>query len=170
MPETPQPTHYPRVHASFRTQAEADEALSYLEGEAIPRAQLAVQHADAQPRATAREETVIPKETDEPLRDDEERNIRILRTSTAGVAAAFAAAGAVVATGGAALPAVAAGVAAGAGAGALSEGAARSAGTQGEAQTDHAGLIVVVTPMNADQSERAKGILRKVSATRVWEE
>ncbi len=163
MPETPNPASYPRIHASFRNQGDADAALSFLEGDAIPRAQLAVEHADVSTGAT------IQGETDEPLRDDEERSIRTLRTSGAAVVAGMAAAGAVIATGGAALPAVIAAAAAGGGAGALSQGAALFSGTSGQAQTDHAEIVVVVTPMNADQSERAKGVLRKTSATRVWE-
>ena len=125
--ESPNPARQPNILASFNNKDTLESALSYLEGEAIPRAQLSVRHA-----ATAAE---VPGESgDEPLREDEHRNLRTLRTSTVGVIGAFAAAGAVVATGGAALPALGAAAAAGLGAGGLSELAAQGASSKTRSQ------------------------------------
>ncbi|MFT8243617.1 hypothetical protein [Roseomonas sp. BN140053] len=162
-PNTTATTGQPNILASFRDKETLESALSYLEGEAISRAQLSVRHAESAAE--------MPDHTgSEPLREDEHRNLRTLRTSTAGVIGAFAAAGAVVATGGAALPAVAAAAAAGIGAGGLSELAAQATGTESTAASEHAELILVVSPANTDQAERARGILRKVATVRVWEE
>ena len=160
MTETPNPTRHATILARFATRDALDAALSHLEGEAIPRAQIEVRSAAA------------PSEppSDEPLREDEERNLRTMRTSMAAAGAGMAAAGVVIATGGAALPAVAAAVAAGAGAGAVSEGAARALGTAGEAQSQHAGHVVAVAPANTDQAVRAKSILGRSGAEQVWEE
>ena len=107
---------------------------------------------------------------DEPLREDEHRNLRTMRNSMAAAAAGMAAAGVVVATGGAAIPAVGAALAAGAGAGGLSELASQASGTEGTAATEHAEAIVVVKPANVDQTERARSILNRAAALKVWEE
>ena len=163
MSASPNSIGQPNILASFENKDALESALSYLEGEAIPRAQLSVRHA-----ANA---TEVPDDTgDEPLREDEHRNLRTLRTSTAGVIGAFAAAGAVIATGGAALPALGAAAAAGIGAGGLSEIAAQGTGTQSTAATEYAATILVVSPANADQAERARGVLQKLATLRVWEE
>ena len=163
MSDTPTAMRQPNILASFDSKETLESALSYLEGEAIPRAQLSVRHAD-----TAGE---VPDDTgSEPLRADEHRNLRTLRTSMAGVVGAFAAAGAVVATGGAALPALGAAAAAGLGAGGLSEIAAQGSGTSSTAASEHAETILVVCPANVDQAERARSVLGKVSALRIWEE
>jgi len=158
--ETPR---QPTILASFRTKEELEAALSYLEGEAISRSQISVRQADAPSEPSTHTGS-------EPLREDEHRNLRTMRTSMAAAAVGMAAAGVVVATGGAALPAVGAAVAAGAGAGGLSEVAAQATGTESTAASEHGQAIVVVKPANVDQTERARGILRKTSAIKVWEE
>ncbi|UFN47643.1 hypothetical protein LPC08_16700 [Roseomonas sp. OT10] len=163
MSASPNPARQPNILASFADQETLDSALSYLEGEAIPRAQLSVRHAD-----TAGE--VMTDTGQEPLREDEERNLRTLRTGTAAAVAGLATAGVVVATGGAAIPALAAAAAAGVGAGGLSEVASQATGTAPDAASDSARAILVVAPANVDQAERARGILRKVAALKVWEE
>lgn len=168
----------PTILASFRDKEAVEAALSYLEGEAIPRAQISVRHADPAPPPTPAEaaspapqsETMPEDSGDEPLREDEHRNLRTMRNSMAAAAAGMAAAGVVVATGGAAAPAVGAAIAAGAGAGGLSELASQASGTEGTATTEHAEAIVVVKPANVDQAERARSILNRAAALRVWEE
>lgn len=168
----------PTILASFRDREAVEAALSYLEGEAIPRAQISVRHADPVPTPTPAEaaspapqsETMPEDSGDEPLREDEHRNLRTMRNSMAAAAAGMAAAGVVVATGGAAAPAVGAAIAAGAGAGGLSELASQASGIEGTAATEHAEAIVVVKPTNVDQAERARSILNRAAALRVWEE
>ncbi len=163
MSESPNPARQPNILASFDNKELLESALSYLEGEAIPRAQLSVRHAE--------NAADVPDATgQEPLREDEHRSLRTLRTSTVGIIGAFAAAGAVVATGGAALPALGAAAAAGLGAGGLSEIVAQGTGTQSTAATNHAETILVVSPANTDQAERAWSVLRKLATLRVWEE
>lgn len=178
MSETSATPAQPTILASFRDKEAVEAVLSYLEGEAIPRAQISVRHADPTP-APAPAETAAPAtlaETmpedsgDEPLREDEHRNLRTMRNSMAAAAAGMAAAGVVVATGGAAIPAVGAALAAGAGAGGLSELASQASGTEGTAATEHAEAIVVVKPANVDQTERARSILNRAAALKVWEE
>ena len=168
----------PTILASFRDKEAVEAALSYLEGEAIPRAQISVRHADPAPPPTPAEapspapqsETMPEDSGDEPLREDEHRNLRTMRNSMAAAAAGMAAAGVVVATGGAAIPAVGAALAAGAGAGGLSELASQASGTEGTAATEHAEAIVVVKPANVDQAERTRSILNRAAALKVWEE
>lgn len=177
MSETSATPAQPTILASFRDKEAVEAALSYLEGEAIPRAQISVRHADPvtpPPSAgagTATQGETMPEDTgEEPLREDEHRNLRTMRNSMAAAAAGMAAAGVVVATGGAAIPAVGAALAAGAGAGGLSELASQASGTEGTAATEHAEAIVVVKPANVDQAERARSILKRTSALKVWEE
>lgn len=171
----------PTILASFRDREAVEAALSYLEGEAIPRAQISVRHADPAPTpptptpaeaaSPAPQSETMPEDSgDEPLREDEHRNLRTMRNSMAAAAAGMAAAGVVVATGGAAAPAVGAAIAAGAGAGGLSELASQASGIEGTAATEHAEAIVVVKPTNVDQAERARSILNRAAALRVWEE
>ena len=177
MSETSATPAQPTILASFRDKEAVEAALSYLEGEAIPRAQISVRHADPAAPAPAetaspapRSETMPEDSGEEPLREDEHRNLRTMRNSMAAAAAGMAAAGVVVATGGAAAPAVGAAIAAGAGAGGLSELASRASGVEGTAATEHAEAIVVVKPANVDQAERARSILNRASALKVWEE
>ncbi|GAV34472.1 hypothetical protein ROTAS13_02139 [Roseomonas sp. TAS13] len=178
MSETSATPAQPTILASFRDKEAVEAVLSYLEGEAIPRAQISVRHADPTPApapaATAapapRAETMPEDSGDEPLREDEHRNLRTMRNSMAAAAAGMAAAGVVVATGGAAIPAVGAALAAGAGAGGLSELASQASGTEGTAATEHAEAIVVVKPANVDQAERTRSILNRAAALKVWEE
>lgn len=193
----PQPRQ-PTILAAFDSMDGVDAAIMYLEAEAIPRAQIQVRGAataremaaapvasSAAPATTTAEAPTPGAATPDAARDDvmpdgtalteaEERNLRTLRTSTVGVAAAFAGAGVVLATGGAALPAVAAAVAAGAGAGGLSQfapkAAAGAAAPEVASVEDEAAAVLVVAPATVDQAERARGVLGKVATLRVWEE
>lgn len=178
MSETSATPAQPTILASFRDKEAVEAVLSYLEGEAIPRAQISVRHADPTPAPApaetaapaTRAETMPEDSGDEPLREDEHRNLRTMRNSMAAAAAGMAAAGVVVATGGAAIPAVGAALAAGAGVGGLSELASQASGTEGTAATEHAEAIVVVKPANVDQAERTRSILNRAAALKVWEE
>lgn len=182
----PQARRQPHILAAFETADGADTAMMYLDAEAIPRERVQVRAPNpaapgAAPAAAVPETPALgpddrmPDGT--PLTEEEQTNTRVLRTSTVGVAAAFAGAGAVIATGGAALPAVAAAVVAGTGAGGLSELASKVASGAGLGSTaetaspeEGAAAILVVDPENEDQAERARGVLKKVATLRVWEE
>ncbi|MCG7357948.1 hypothetical protein MHL39_15020, partial [Roseomonas mucosa] len=108
MSETSATPAQPTILASFRDKEAVEAVLSYLEGEAIPRAQISVRHADPTPAPApaetaapaTRAETMPEDSGDEPLREDEHRNLRTMRNSMAAAAAGMAAAGVVVATGG----------------------------------------------------------------------
>lgn len=164
MPETQNQT-YTHVVATFARHADAESAMQYLNAEAIPPDQVVMRTAEASmepPRA--------PNEMDGRVQEDEHRNLRSMGTQMAAAGAGMAAAGAVVATGGAALAAIAAAAIAGIGVGAAGEGVAAAANADVKPDSEKAVASVVVAAANADQAERAKGVLRKVSALRVWEE
>ena len=163
MNNAPNPARHPNILVSFKDQTTLDSALSHLEGSCIPRAQLAVRHAD-----TAQQ---LPTETgDEPLRDDEQRSLRTLRNSTAGVIGALVAAGAVVATGGAAIPAVAIAAAAGLGAGGLSEMVSKVSGVDPQAAGAHGAAMLIVSPASSDQAERVRVALEGMETVSISEE
>ncbi|MCR0984749.1 hypothetical protein [Roseomonas populi] len=154
-----------QVMASFATHEAADSAIQYLTAEAIPRDQISIRTSD-----TGLQPVQAPGETDGVVQEDEQRNLRTMGTSIASAGAAMAAAGVVVATGGAALPAVAAAAAAGLGAGAVTQGVSNAATPDVVPDSEKAVAVLTVNVANADQAERAKGVLRKVSAIKVWEE
>ncbi|WP_458093855.1 hypothetical protein [Roseomonas sp. WA12] len=164
MPETTNQSNI-KVIATFATHEDAEAALQYLNADAIPRAQITLHTAEV-----SQQPPQAPNETDGQLQEDEHRNLRTMGTGLAASGAGMAAAGAVIATGGAALPAIAAAAIAGLGAGAASEGVASAAAPDVKPDSEKAVVSLVVDAANADQAERAKGVLRKVSALRVWEE
>ena len=164
MPETTN-EFYTKVIATFASHADAESSLQYLNAEAIPRERITLRTAEV-----SLQPPQAPNETDGQLQEDEHRNLRTMGTGLAASGAGMAAAGAVIATGGAALPAIAAAAIAGLGAGAASEGVASAAAPDVRPDAEKAAVSVVVNCANADQAERAKGVLRKVSALRVWEE
>jgi len=165
MPETSSQSTHPKVVASFATREEADQALQYLNAEAIPQELVSIRTSEV-----SLEPPHAPDEMNNQVQEDEHRNLRTMGSSMAASGAGMAAAGAVVATGGAALPAIAAAAIAGLGAGVASEGVSAATNVSVKPDAEKAAVVVTVTPNSADQSERAKGVLRKLSAIRVWEE
>jgi len=154
-----------KIMASFATREDAERAVQFLNAEAIPGDQVSIRTAD-----TGLQPVQAPGDTNDTVQEDEQRSLRTMGTSLASAGAAMAAAGLVVATGGAALPAVAAAAAAGVGAGAASQGVAAAATPDVVPDSEKAVAVVTVDAANTDQAERAKGVLGKVSAMKVWEE
>lgn len=177
----------PLILAGFRSREDAEQAVMFLEAEAIPRERIGSRQPEAAPAVAAAPDgpadvqatgNAQPGSGDgdssdsaEAVKRTGEGPGRVLRTGAAGIAGAMAAAGVVVATGGAAIPAAAAAAAAGLGAGGLSELASKVGGVDTakavEEQPEH---ILVVTPENTDQAERARGIFNKIATIKVWEE
>jgi hypothetical protein len=165
MPENQTPPTRINVVATFATHEAAEYAMQFLDAEAIPRDQITIRTAEI-----SQQPPQAPNETDGKLQEDEHRNLRTMGTGIAASGAGMAAAGVVIATGGAALPAIAAAAAAGLGIGAASEGVAAAANPDVKPDSEKAVVALTVTTTTADQVERAKGVLRKVSAIEVWEE
>lgn len=165
MSETATPSAHPKVVASFSTREAAENALQYLNAEAIPQDLISIRTGEV-----SLESPHAPDEMEGQVQEDEHRNLRTMGSSMAASGAGMAAAGVVIATGGAALPAIAAAAIAGLGVGAAGEGISAATGTNVKPDTEKAAAIVTVAAATADQAERAKGVLRKVSALRVWEE
>jgi hypothetical protein len=104
--------------------------------------------------------------------EDDEQQVRTLGSGLAGAVAGMAAAGAVVLSGGAVLPAVAAAVAAGGGAvaGVRALGQAFAPGGQGEMgrAADAEGVTLAVRVDRPGEVGRAEEIIRGAGAARVW--
>ena len=164
MPEQTQ-DHYTNVVATFASRADAENALQFLNAEAIPKDRITIRTAEP-----TQEPPHAPGEMEGKVQEDEQRNLRTMGSSMAASGAGMAAAGAVVATGGAALPAIVAAAVAGLGVGAASEGVAAAASPDVKPESEKAAVSIIVSTANADQSARAKGVLPKVSARKVWEE
>jgi hypothetical protein len=165
MSDTSNQARYPDVMATFASRQDAEAALQYLDADAIPRDRITIRTAEV-----TQEPPHAPHEMDGRVQEDEQRNLRTMTSSLAASGAGMAAAGVVIATGGAALPAVAAAAVAGLGAGAVTEGVATAASPDVRPDEEKAAAVLVVSPANVDQAERAKSVLNKVSAIRVWEE
>lgn len=161
------PTGSPQVCGEFHSQEKFEAAMQRLEGSTF-------QHADFSLRVPGREDVRLDSTKEEPLREDEARNLRTLGVSTASVSAAFAAAGLVVATGGAALPAVAAAAAAGGATAAAGEAVGQAAAPGGKPPQAQAaettGVILMVHAPTPERRELAERVLKEEGATRVWRE
>ena len=106
-----------------------------------------------------------------PNTDTDDRQMRTMHASMAGSVGALAAAGVVIATGGAALPAVAAAAAAGLGAGALAHGAERAVDSSQHAAREQAAargaLMLAVRVTNAAKRGDAEAAMRTAGAERI---
>jgi hypothetical protein len=111
------------VRGSFPSDSALQDAIARLTQAGFDRADLSVPH-------TLGEGTMATPEggAENPNTDTDDQQVRTLHTSMAGSVAAITAAGIVMASGGAALPAVAAAAAAGLGTGALAHAASGAAG------------------------------------------
>ncbi len=112
-----------------------------------------------------------PNETAEPATDDaDKRQLRTMGTSMAGYAGAVAAAGATLATGGAAGLAVAAAAAVGIGTGAAANATGQAtdkAQVEARNQRGREGrLILAVRTTTPEQVEQVKGLMQQAGATR----
>jgi hypothetical protein len=159
------PPAAPQVCGEFHDHAKLDEALSRLEGSLFQRADLSV-------RVPGRADAASYASDEEPMREDEVRNLRQLGIGIGTYAAAALAAGVTVATGGAALPAVAAAAAAGGAAAAagsaIGQGAAPGGETPQHQAADLSGVVLMVHAETPEKQAKAEEILRAAGATRVW--
>jgi outer membrane lipoprotein SlyB len=157
-----EPLH--EVRACFRDVDAMDRAVAALEMSGFDRADLSL----PEPMPSAAENT--PEAGAKPVDTEEDaRQARTLHTSAAASLAGMAAAGVVIATGGAAAPAVAA-AAAGAGlAGGLAYGMSSAVNRDEQIDRDQrasAGeLILSVHASSAEKREQAKAILREAGGT-----
>lgn len=154
-----QPT---QVCGEFRDKAQLDTALSKLEGSLFQRADLSV-------RVPGQEDTSSQSSQENPVREDDARNLRQLGVGTAAAATALAAAGVVIATGGAALPAVAAAASAGGATAVIGEAAGAAATPDGVTnQEEINGSVLMVHADTPEKQAKAEEVLQAAGATRVW--
>ena len=162
---TDRPAAMAQVCGEFHDKEKLEEALSRLEGGAFQRADLSV-------RMPGRPDDSVSPSRENPMREDEARNLRTLGTSLAAAGVAMGAAGAVVATGGAALPAAAAAAAAGGATLAAGEAVGQAAAPGGETDQQRAaevtGVVLMVHAAWPEKRARAEALLRECGATRVW--
>lgn len=166
----------PRVYAEFPDRGALERAVAQLEGsggfrqEDMTRGRAgASQQADNAPQ--------VPPPDEHPLKADA-RNLRQLGVGVGTYVAGAAAAGAVIATGGAALPAVGAAAAAGLGTAAAGEAIGKSAEPQTDGDATDAArqqpggvddwLALGVRAGTEEEQKRAEEILRSCGASRVW--
>ena len=109
------------VRGTFPSDQAIQDAISRLEMAGFDRAAISLPDADPLPAQATPEQGA-----ENPEAEDDSRQSRTLHTSMAASVGALAAAGAVVATGGLALPAVAAAIAGGVGLGAAAEGISKA--------------------------------------------
>ena len=153
------------VQGVFPDDATMQGALSQLTLAGYDRADFSLpEEQDANAVAT-------PNESAEPATDDaDKRQLRTMGTSMAGYAGAVAAAGATLATGGAAGLAVAAAAAVGLGTGAAANAtgqAADSAQVEARNQRGREGrLILAVRTTTPEQVEQVIGLMKQAGATR----
>lgn len=145
----------PGVSAEFADKAAAEAAFSKLEGSAFQRAEITLRMPGDEGGETV-------------AREDDAQNLRQLGSGLTAAAAGLAAAGVVIATGGAALPAViAAGVASG-GTVAATQAAGRAAGPTEDDDATAGNPVLTVTTSTADKQARAEAVLRECGALKVW--
>ena len=153
------------VQGVFPDDATMQGALSQLTLAGYDRADFSLpEEQDANQVAT-------PNESAEPATDDtDKRQLRTMGASMAGYAGAVAAAGATLATGGAAGLAVAAAAAVGIGTGAAANAtgqAADNAQVEGRNQRGREGrLILAVRTTTPEQVEQVKGLMQQAGATK----
>ena len=156
----------PQVCGEFHGKEAMEEAIMRLTGSVFDRSQISV-------RVPGREDPSTYSSRENPVQEDDTRNLRTLATGTAAAGLGMAAAGVVIATGGAALPAVAAAAAAGGATIAAGELAGSTATTAGETEQQHAaehgpGVILMVSAETEERQAKAEEILRGAGAVRVW--
>lgn len=154
------PDAAPHVYGEFDDPTKLQDAMSRLEGSEFQRADLSLRLPGA-PGSDAGGE--------EPVREDDTRNLRQLGVGIGTYIAAAAAAGVVVATGGAALPAVAAAAAAGGGVAVAGEAVGQAAAPNGMTEAQQAGgATLLVSAPTPEKQAKAEEVMRAAGAVRVW--
>lgn len=154
------------VLGCFPNDIAIQDAISCLSMAGFDRSEISVHDADpAALRAT-------PEQSAEnPNTEDDSRQSRTLHTSMAASVGALAAAGAVIATGGAALPAIAAAVAGGVGLGAAMEGVTRASDkVQHDLREEAASrgeLLLSVHLRDPARQSIAESAMREAGASRI---
>ena len=166
----------PRVYAEFPDRGALERAVAQLES-AGGFQQDDMTHGRASASPPADNAGQVPPPDEHPLKADA-RNLRQLGVGMGSFVAGAAAAGAVVATGGAALPAVGAAAAASLGTAAAGEAVGKSAEPDTDADPADAKdkqpgamddrLALGVRAGTEDEQRKAEEILRSCGATRVW--
>lgn len=162
----------PRVYAEFPDRGSLERAVAQLESSGGFR-QEDMTHGRAGASPPADNAPQVPPPDEHPLQADA-RNLRQLGVSVGSYVAGAAAAGAVVATGGAALPAVGAAAAASLGTAAAGETVGRSAEPQTDAdpagQPEASGdrLALGVRAESEEKQGKVEEIFRACGASRVW--
>lgn len=162
------PVTAPQICGEFHDKTRLDTALSRLEGSSFQRADLSVRYAGhAEPGRS-------DSTAEEPMRQDEARNLRQLGAGVASAAVGMAAAGGVVASGGTLLPAIAAAAVAGGVTLAATEAVGVARAPDGDTamhqEAEHgAGVILLVHADTPEKRQQAREILQSCGATRVWE-
>jgi hypothetical protein len=156
-----------QVRATFASPDQMQNAVSRLSVSGFDRAEMSLPSEDvASGHGGSLAEASKPASTEE-----DARQARILGASTAGSAAALAAAGITIATGGAAAPAIAAAALAGGAAGGATF-AVHGAADQNEQHTREAqaaagDLVLTVHAKSAEKLQEAESILRAAGATSI---
>lgn len=154
------------VQGIFPSDAALQEALSKLTMAGFDRADFSLPETRPAPGHATPEGAAANPDT-----DVDNRQMRTMHASMAGSAAAMAAAGIVIATGGAAAPAVAAAAAAGAagglGANAASTAADRAQHDEREQAARDGRLVLSVHAADPARRQQAEALMREAGATRV---
>lgn len=152
------------VRARFHDADAMQAAVTQLEMSGFDRADLSLPEAAPLPEENTPEGGAKPVDTEE-----DARQARTLHTSGAASLAGMAAAGVVIATGGAAAPAVAAAVAGAGLAGGLAYGLSSAANRNEQVDREHraavGALILSVRTANAAKRAEAEAILRQAGGT-----
>jgi len=154
------------VRGAFPSDAALQDAVGRLTLAGFDRAEISLPVPAGTPGAAAPEQGAENPDT-----ADDDQQMRTMHTGMAGTAGAMLAAGVVVATGGAAIPAVAAAVAAGLAAGGVahtvSRGANETRHEEREAAAGRGELFLEVRATTALKRSAAEAALREAGATRI---
>ncbi len=154
------------VQAIFPSDAALQDAIGRLRSAGFDHADLRLPMPHLSPAQATPEQSASA-----PTGEDDDRSLRTMHTSMAGTVGALAAAGATIATGGAAALALAAAAAVGVGAAALAHGANSAADRlqhEGrEASAARGELVLAVRTPDAARQARAEQVLHQAGATRI---
>ncbi len=154
------------VRGAFPSDQAVQDAISRLTMAGFDRAEISLPDADPAPMRATPEQSA-----ENPEAEDDSQQSRTLHTSMAASVGALAAAGAVVATGGLAIPAVAAAIAGGVGLGAVAEGLSRASDkVQHDTREDAAArgeLLLSVHLRDPARQSVAEQAMREAGASRV---
>lgn len=166
------PLAIPIVWGEFDSEAARDAAMARLRQAGAGTQGIEAAPSTAAPPVAAVNEGQVSAPDEHPEQADR-RNLRQNVVGIAMASSAMAAAGLVIATGGAALPAAAAAAAAGAGAGAVGEAIGNSVAPSGEGGGPvevpvAAGPVIGLQAPDTETRQRAEELLRQAGARRVF--